>query len=513
MRRERKDSNYLKKIINKIKRSKIKSENPDNGNIKTDLRTRPVSNDISQSRKNEQALQRSRQEFIGLFKNSPEALVYTDMDGIILEANKKFEELFNYELEEMRGKHIEKILTNWHAQMVRSHHIFTDLEMIAKKKNDKLIFVSVSITLNQVNGQITGKIFLLNDITNRKENETINNVLYNISRAANSDISLTQLYPVIREELSTIIDTTNFYIALFDERKNKLYFSYYIDETGEGNKDFLALKYCNPDSIFNYIFKTGESLLLNYNKYKRMIARGDFVSYDVITNKQIWLGVPLKVENKIIGSMLLQSYTDPDLYSPKDIKLMEFVSQQVATAIERKQIEEKLKYLSLYDSLTGLPNRVLFYDRIRQEIAYAKREHRKFSLLFLDLDNFKEVNDKFGHDAGDKLLQEAAKRFNNLLRESDTICRLGGDEFIILLPRLNNPRENTEDVARKIFNVFSEPIKIKNNLINIHLSIGIALYPDNGEKEEALIKSADKAMYVAKKEGPDNYQWTGCKLT
>src|SRR5665648_543493 len=93
-----------------------------------------------------------------------------------------------------------------------------------------------------------------------------------------------------------------------------------------------------------------------------MIARGDFVSYDVITNKQVWLGVPLKVENKIIGSMLLQSYTDPDIYSKKDIKLMEFVSQQVATAIERKQIEEKLKFLSLYDFLTKLPNRVLFYD-------------------------------------------------------------------------------------------------------------------------------------------------------
>jgi len=509
MRRKRKDSSYLNKFLNKFRRLKIKSESPNNRYSKTDLRAIPIFNDIPKFKKNEQALQRNRQEFIGLFKNSPEALAYTDMDGIILEVNKQFEELFGYELGEMRGKHIESILTNWHTKILGSGRVFTNLELIAKKKNDKLIHVSVSVTLNQLNGQITGKIFLLTDITNRKANEAVNNILYNISRAANSDISLTQLYPVIREELSTIIDTTNFYIALFDEEKNKLYFSYYADETGEKDKDFLASKYSNSDSIFNYIFKTGESLLLNYNKYKKMIARGDFVSHDVITNKQVWLGVPLRVENKIIGSMVLQSYTDPDLYSPKDIKLMEFVSQQVATAIERKQIEEKLKFLSLYDPLTKLPNRVLFYDRMRQEIAYAKRERKKFALMFLDLNNFKEVNDRFGHNIGDQVLQGVAKKFNTLLREADTICRLGGDEFIILLPRLAQPRENSVDVARKILHSLGEPFLIKDNQIFVNTSIGIALYPDDGEEEEILIKNADKAMYTAKKERSNSYHWAG----
>ena len=512
MRRKRKGSGYLNKLINKFRRLKAEPNSSSNRNSKTDLRLIPIFSNTSKFKRKEQALQRSRQEFIGLFKNSPKALSYTDMDGIILEVNKQFEELFGYELEEMRGKHIEKVLTNCRTQILGSDRVFKDLELIAKKKNNKLMSVSVTVTLNRVNEQTIGKIFLLNDITNRKANETVNNVLYNISRAANSDISLTQLYPIIREELGTIIDTTNFYIALFDKEKNKLYFSYYADETGEKDKDILISKYSDSDSIFNYIFKTGESLLLNYNKYKGMIARGDFNSHDVITNKQVWLGVPLKIESKIIGSMILQSYTDPNLYSKEDIRLMEFVSQQIATAIERKQIEEKLKFLSLYDSLTRIPNRALFYDRMKQEIAYARRERKKFSLMFLDLDNFKEVNDKFGHDAGDELLQETAKRFNNLLRESDTICRLGGDEFIILLPRLKHPRENTEDVIQKIFSAFSEPFKVINDSVNIHLSIGIALYPDDGEREEILIKSADKAMYIAKKEGLNSYHWAEFKL-
>ena len=513
MRRKRRDGSYLNKLVNRLRQLKEEPNSPNNKNGKKNLRAKPIFSDTSRFKKNEQALQRSRQEFIGLFKNSPEALAYTDMDGIVLEVNKRFEELFGYELEEMRGKHIKKVLTNWSTQILASDRIFTDLESIAKKKNNKLISVSVSVTLNQVNEQTTGKIFLLNDITNRKASETVNNVLYNISRAANSDISLTQLYPVIREELGTIIDTTNFYIALFDKEKNKLYFPYYADETGERDENFVISKYSDSDNIFHYIFRTGESLLLNYNKYKRMIDRGDFNSCDVITNKQVWLGVPLKIENKIIGSMILQSYIDPNLYSKKDIKLMQFVSQQIATAIERKQAEEKLKFLSLYDSLTKLPNRVLFYDRIKQEIAYARRERKKFSVMFLDLDNFKLVNDKFGHDAGDELLQETAKRFNNLLRESDTICRLGGDEFIILLPRLKHPRKNTEDVARKIVHSLDEPFLIKDNQIYVNTSIGIALYPDDGEEGEILIKSADKAMYTAKKEGPNNYHWAGFQLT
>ena len=513
MRRKRKGSGYLNKLVNKFRRLKTEANSSSNRNSKTDLRLIPIFSNTYKFKKKEQALQRSRQEFIGLFKNSPKALSYTDMDGIILEVNKQFEELFGYELEEMRGKHIEKVLTNCPTQTLGSDRVFKDLELIARKKNNKLMSVSVTVTLNRVNEQTIGKIFLLSDITNRKANETVNNVLYSISRAANSDISLTQLYPVIREELGTIIDTTNFYIALFDKEKNILYFSYYADETGEKDKDILISKYSDSDSIFNYIFKTGESLLLNYNKYKGMISRGDFNSHDVITNKQVWLGVPLKIESKIIGSMILQSYTDPNLYSKEDITLMEFVSQQIATAIERKQAEEKLKFLSLYDPLTKLPNRVLFYDRMRQEIAYAKREQKKFALMFLDLDDFKKVNDEFGHDIGDQLLQGVVKEFNKLLREADTICRLGGDEFIILLPRLRQPRENAEDVARKILHSLGEPFLIKDNQIYVNTSIGIALYPDDGEKEEDLIKSADKAMYTAKKEGPNNFHWAGFKLT
>jgi len=498
MRRKRKDNSYLKRLVSSLRQLKAKSKKPYNKIDKTDLRAKPIFSDTSRFTMIEQALRRSQQEFISIFNNSPEALAYTDMDGIILEVNKRFEELSGYELDELRGKHIKKVLTTYHTQILDSNNDFTDLELMAKKKDNKLIHVSVSATLNQVNEQITGKIFLLNDITNRKANEVVNNVLYNISRAANSDISLKELYPVIRKELSSITDTTNFYIALFDEEKNKLYFSYYVDEVGERDENFLVSKYSNSDNIFNYIFKTGQSLLLNYNKYKKMVARGDFNYHDVITNKQIWLGVPLKIEGKIIGSMILQSYTDPKLYSEKDIKLMEFVSEQIATTIQRKQLEEGLRRLAHYDYLTGACNRGYGLSLLTQQIKLAHRKKQKILLAYLDIDGFKDINDTFGHKEGDKVLTEVVKLFKSTLREIDIICRMGGDEFLLIFPDsslkdLPMIKERLNKNLDKLNQIIKKPCKID-------FSIGISYYhPDKPQSIDELISIADESMYKEKK--------------
>jgi len=505
--KKRKNNIYFKKISNTLLRLQSKMNKPKNKADIMELKEEINTSETSQLPKKQHGLWRSHQEFIGLFKNSPDALVYTDLNGIILETNKRFETLSGFSVEDARGKYFKDLLNIRILQKKINHHSFPESEMEIRGKDRKKIHISMSFTSNLIDNEKLGNILLLRDITNRKRNEEINNALYNISRAANSNISLKELYPIIRRELHTIIDTSNFYVALFDEEKNSLQFCYYIDETGEKNENFLVLKNSQSGNIFHYIFKTGRSLFLNYNKYKKMMRDGDFSSHDVITNKQIWLGVPLKVADKTIGSMVLQSYTNPKLYSEKDIKLMEFVSQQVATAIDRKRAEEKLKILSLYDSLTGLPNRILFYDRIKQEIAYAKREHKKFALMFFDLDNFKKVNDKFGHDIGDRLLQAIAESFKNLLRETDTICRLGGDEFIILLARLTLPRDNITDVLQKILNTLNKPFVIEGHQISINVSIGIALYPNNGQTGEELIKNADKAMYRAKNDSENYYHW------
>lgn len=167
---------------------------------------------------------------------------------------------------------------------------------------------------------------------------------------------------------------------------------------------------------------------------------------------------------------------------------------------ERKLREERIRHMAQYDALTDLPNRALLSDRLQQALATAKREHKHVAIMFTDFDNFKPINDSLGHAIGDKLLQKSAERMQGCLRESDTIARIGGDEFVILLP--NTESENdARIVAEKIRQSIDIPFEIEDNTLKTTVSIGIAIYPEHGENEIQLSKNADCAMYHAKQAG------------
>lgn len=170
---------------------------------------------------------------------------------------------------------------------------------------------------------------------------------------------------------------------------------------------------------------------------------------------------------------------------------------------QRKNNEEQISYLANYDSLTGLPNRTLLAIRIKELLSTAKRNNQSISMLFLDLDRFKDINDSLGHTIGDTLLIESADRLKSILREEDTVARLGGDEFIILLP--NTDSDGAIHVAHKLLETFEKSFHIENNELTISTSIGIALYPNDGIDFETLYKNADTAMYRAKHDGRNNF--------
>jgi diguanylate cyclase (GGDEF)-like protein/PAS domain S-box-containing protein len=172
----------------------------------------------------------------------------------------------------------------------------------------------------------------------------------------------------------------------------------------------------------------------------------------------------------------------------------------------QKVAEEELRYLASYDSLTGLPNRTLLMDRIQHGIEQAKRAKKSLALCFIDLDKFKQVNDSLGHDVGDQLLQEVAKRLRLTLRETDTIARLGGDEFVVLLESYKND-DNISHVARKILQSIGEPMQLGAHTVSVSPSIGIAVYPDDATDANSLLKHADVAMYYAKDLGRNNFQF------
>ncbi|WP_245573453.1 putative bifunctional diguanylate cyclase/phosphodiesterase [Marinimicrobium agarilyticum] len=176
------------------------------------------------------------------------------------------------------------------------------------------------------------------------------------------------------------------------------------------------------------------------------------------------------------------------------------------TMEERVQHAQKVEYLAFHDSLTDLPNRAYFSRMLTQSMLEARRYHREFALLFLDLDRFKNINDSLGHDAGDELLQEIARRLTLSIRESDIVARLGGDEFVVLLPEITNP-EQVVPVAEKILAACARPFTLVGQEFRVTVSIGITLFPQDGDDEQTLMKNADMAMYHAKEMGKNNFQF------
>jgi diguanylate cyclase (GGDEF)-like protein/PAS domain S-box-containing protein len=177
---------------------------------------------------------------------------------------------------------------------------------------------------------------------------------------------------------------------------------------------------------------------------------------------------------------------------------------RVRNQVVIKQHENKLKYIAHYDNLTGIPNRVLLADRMKQALAQSKREQKILAVCYLDLDGFKPINDTLGHQVGDQVLIECARRIGSILRESDTVARLGGDEFVVLLPNLAHQEECIVTLKRLIETV-AQPMSIQDHRCSVTVSIGVSLFPGDDNEPDTLLRHADEAMYIAKQSGKNCY--------
>ncbi|WP_051181734.1 EAL domain-containing protein [Thermithiobacillus tepidarius DSM 3134] len=224
--------------------------------------------------------------------------------------------------------------------------------------------------------------------------------------------------------------------------------------------------------------------------------------WETILAGQVWQGEV--TERRKDG----ERYTVNEIITPlldEQGKVTHFVAIQEDISA-RKQAEAHIRHLAHHDGLTGLPNRLLFQDRLQQGIARAKRSEQMLALLFLDLDHFKLINDTLGHHVGDLLLQAVAERLRSCVREGDTVARLGGDEFTVILPDMSQVRDAAL-VARKILEALSRPFQLGERKVFVTSSVGITFYPEDGQSTDDLLKHADTAMYRAKERGRNNYQF------
>lgn len=229
------------------------------------------------------------------------------------------------------------------------------------------------------------------------------------------------------------------------------------------------------------------------------------------------IAMPLKVEGECLGGLSIYS-PETEAFEEEEVKLLEEMAEDLAFGIETLRTRQKhaeaelrLDYLAHHDVLTGLPNRILLRDRFELAVAKADRTNAGVAVMFLDLDNFKEVNDTLGHSLGDKLLVQVVHRLRAALRDSDTISRQGGDEFIILLPEVSDTAVMS-NIAQHINDVFNEPFEVEEYSINTSVSLGISHYPRDDKDFDALMRNADTAMYQAKESGRNTYRFYSEKM-
>ena len=214
--------------------------------------------------------------------------------------------------------------------------------------------------------------------------------------------------------------------------------------------------------------------------------------------------VPIESSTGITGFVGLDSVRDFKSWADDDIDLLKILANILSDGLIKIKSENEIEYMAYYDHLTGLANRTLFTDRLRQAIEVAKRNEKFVAVIFMDLDSFKMINDTMGHSRGDEILKRVAQNLTNILRKTDTAARFGGDEFLIMLDNIENEK-NISDIANKIMDTFKRPFIIDEHEFFITGSAGIAVYPGDGEDGETLIKNADIAMYRAKANGKNKY--------
>ncbi|MFN4118121.1 diguanylate cyclase domain-containing protein [Acidovorax sp.] len=427
-----------------------------------------------------------------------DAVCIVEPDSTIVFVSPAFERIFGYTPQEVVGRRMLDLVhpedlaaTAQQAQRVMDGELQLQFENRYIRKDGSV--AHVRWTARWV-PERNVRLAVAHDITERKFTESLQAATYAISEAAHTARTLHTLFERIHKIIGTLLDATNFAVVLYDPVAGTLSYPYHVNE----HHSAPGVRALDDDELCAQVLRHAHAVLHIPPACRGVAGEGPAAASPPAP--RCWLGVPLQSATGPMGALVLQAYTEQARYTAKDRELLQYVSTQVAAAIERQQMHERLQHMAQYDHLTHLPNRQLFLDRLKTALARARRDQTLLSLLFIDLDRFKDVNDTLGHAMGDLLLQRVAQRLLECVRASDTVARLGGDEFVVLLEG-GHAREHAAAAADKILAAFGPPFDLEGIALPVRPSIGVAIYPEHGNEEHHLLGHADEAMYAAKKRG------------
>lgn len=422
-----------------------------------------------------------------------DAVFIADRKGTILFVSAASQRIFGYTPEEMIGQDIidfvhpaDRQLTMQTIDDILGGQIKPLFENRYLHKDGTTVHIMWSARWSET---AQARVAVARDVTEKKRGESMQAAVYAISEAAHAAAGVSAMFRQIHELVGKLLPAANFCVVLADPNE-KPYIAYLADQHYASD----SMQVPEIDRLFAHVIGTGESLLVTPDDAGTHRSTEGVVDVDEVPN---WLGVPFQSAGGTTGALAVYNYCRAPCYSEKDRELLKFVSVQVAAAIERRMMRSELEYLAQHDPLTDLPNRTLFMDRLASALSRAERDHTRLVLLYLDLDDFKQVNDTYGHIVGDHLLRGVAHRLSESLRGMDTVCRLGGDEFVVLLEKIAAP-ENAVMLVDKIRTALTAPYDLDGHVLMVEPSIGLASYPENGSDEDELIRYADAAMYRSK---------------
>lgn len=395
-----------------------------------------------------------------IYDSSSVAVMLISTKGNIIYINQRVVELFFIPREKLIGSDFYQLIP--HSEQLETRQ---EIEKLLEKKTDNFTLERQYLRNNADNflaqvtgspfrdndGKIIGIVMVIEDITERRKNETAMRLAGTVLNASPGGILVTDANKRIISVNPAFTRITGYTLDDVIDKNPKLLSS------GQQDKEFYRVMWME-------INRTGrwEGELVNRRKDGRLLPELLSISrvLDQKGNVANYVGMFLDIS-------------------------------------ERREAEKRIQHLAHHDYLTDLPNRSLLVERATNALALAHRHQRRMAILFIDLDRFKPINDEYGHDAGDTVLKTIAKRLLQMVRGSDTVCRQGGDEFVILIPEFADT-ESLEKLAIKLRDEIQKPCTIKNYQLSVSASIGIATYPENGDTVDAIIQSADTAMYRAK---------------
>ena len=408
----------------------------------------------------EQALRKSETRLRQFIATTLDAVVTVDAAGDVIEWNHEAEVTFGIEARDILGtKFREELLPGFTITAVPHHRL---IETIAMRANGKLLPVEVTVAPSGSGSEVTCTAFI-RDISERKRAQ------HELEQREN--------------RFRTIVEKSWSGVVLLD---GELRFSFAGSSThhliGYEERELIGR------SLFDFV-------------HPRDVEQARRIFEEILANPAQETRGELRFRHKNGNFIWLEGFSQNLLQEPS----VGAVVLNYRDVSQRRETEKQLEYRAYYDSLTGLPNRLLFRDRLVHSLAHAQRNRVGVAVMYLDIDHFKLVNDALGHSLGDRLLGEAAKRLQSALRASDTISRIGGDEFSVLLPEVVST-EAVAGVARKVLDSLARPFRIDGHDLFVTASIGISCFPSDGEDAETLLKCADAAMYRAKELGRNQAQ-------